>query len=509
MNDYVRIFDTTLRDGEQSPGCSMNTAEKLQLGHQLAKLGVDVIEAGFPISSPGDFEAVSRVASEVKGPIIAGLARAIQKDIDAVYQAVKHSERPRIHTFLATSPIHMEKKFNKTPEEILVMAVEAVKYARSLCPDVEFSAEDASRSEQDFLRRIVEAVITAGASTVNIPDTTGYAIPAEFGARIRDLMENVPNINEAVIAVHCHNDLGLASANSLAAVAAGARQIECTLNGIGERAGNTALEEVAMALRVRKNLFGVETRINTGEIYHSSRLLTQIIGVGVQPNKAIVGVNAFAHESGIHQDGMLKSPETYEIMTPESIGLPTNKLVMGKHSGRHAFRDRLAELGFKLADQELDDAFARFKALADKKKEVFDEDLIAVVEEGTHINEPIYTMKYMHTTAGTDTTPTATVILKTVAEEKKDSATGDGPVDALYKAIDRITGLSPRLESYSLSAITAGKDAQGEVAIRIKCDDERARGIGTSTDVVEASAKAYLDAVNRLLNQRRRLAEKR
>ncbi len=502
--DYVRIFDTTLRDGEQSPGCSMNTAEKLKVAQQLAKLHVDVIEAGFPIASPGDFEAVSAIAREVKGPVIAGLCRATQKDIDAAWGAVRHAAKPRIHTFIATSPIHMAKKLNKAPDAVLAQAVEAVRYARSLCADVEFSAEDAGRSDQAFLRRITEAVIAAGASTVNIPDTTGYAIPEEFGARIADLMAHVPNIGKAVIAVHCHNDLGMATANSLAAVKAGARQIECTLNGIGERAGNTAMEEVVMALHTRARYFGVETKIRTTEIWPASRLLTQIIGVGVQPNKAIVGANAFAHESGIHQDGMLKSPETYEIMTPASIGLPTNTLVMGKHSGRHALKKRLASLGCHLEGEALNAAFERFKRLADKKKEIFDEDLIAIAEtESESERPPAYAMTYLHTSSGTETIPTATVVLEQADGTKvQDAACGDGPVDAIYRVIDRLTGVRPKLTGYALAAVTEGADAQGEVNIRIEQDGLTVRGKGASTDVVEASARAYLDAVNRLLARR-------
>jgi len=480
----VLVFDTTLRDGEQSPGFSMNLAEKITLGRQLARLGVDVIEAGFPVASDGDFASVREIAREVRGPVIAGLARAVPADIDRCWDAVRHAARPRIHTFIATSDIHIEKKFGSTRDEILARAIEAVRYARGLCPDVEFSAEDAFRSDWDYLCRVVEAAIAAGATTINIPDTVGYAIPSEFGGLIRTIRERVPNIDRAVLSVHCHNDLGLAVANSLAAIQNGAGQVECTVNGIGERAGNASLEEVAMALKTRPALFLATTGVRTEEITRTSRLLVSITGIDVQPNKAIVGRNAFAHESGIHQDGVLKDARTYEIMTPESVGLTTAHLVLGKHSGRHAFSKRLETLGYELTKEQVASAFVRFKDLCDKKKEIFDEDLAALVEEEILAVPEVWGLEQLQTTSGTRAIPTATVVLRRGEETFQDSATGDGPVDAAYKAVDRITGLSGRLLTY---------------AIKVAFEDRELAARAASTDIVESSVRAYLAAINRLL----------
>ncbi|MDI3280721.1 MAG: 2-isopropylmalate synthase [Bacillota bacterium] len=500
----VRIFDTTLRDGEQTPGVSLNVEEKVEIARQLERLGVDVIEAGFPIASPGDFAAVQAVARQVRGPVIAGLARAVKGDIDRAWEAIREAERPRIHTFIATSPLHMERKLRKSPEEVLAMAVEAVRYARSLTPDVEFSAEDATRSEPEFLARVVAAAIEAGATTINIPDTVGYTLPAEFARLLTYLREAVPALAEVTLSVHCHNDLGLAVANSLAAVQAGANQIECTINGLGERAGNAALEEVVMALRTRSDLFGVRTGIVTEQIYRTSRLVSSLTGVPVQPNKAIVGANAFAHESGIHQDGVLKDRRTYEIMTPESIGLPKSRLVLGKLSGRHALRQRLQELGYTLPEEEFQRTYEKFLALADRKAEVADEDLIALVE-GEVVSVPAtYELEYLHVASGNTTVPTATVRLRRGEERLEEAACGDGPVDAVYRAIDRLTGVHTRLTEYSLKAVTGGKDAVGEVTVRIQDDGQVFIGRGASTDIIEASARAYLHALNKLLYERSR-----
>ncbi len=505
MDNRVVIFDTTLRDGEQCPGASMNLKEKLEVGRQLARLKVDVIEAGFPVSSPGDWESVNLIAREVEGPVVAGLARATEKDIEAAGTAVAPAKRKRIHTFIATSPIHMEMKLRKKPADVLAMAVKAVKFAKGFTEDVEWSAEDAGRSEIDFLVEIVEAVIEAGATTVNIPDTVGYQIPAEYGRIFAALRERVKNIDRCILSTHCHNDLGLAVANSLAALACGARQVECTINGIGERAGNCSLEEVVMALEVRKSLFGLTTGIKTDEIYRSSRLVSHITGFVVQPNKAIVGSNAFAHESGIHQDGMLKHASTYEIMKPEQVGVAKTNLVLGKHSGRHALKQRLADLGYTLDEGEIDAAFERFKVLADKKKEIFDEDLEAIVEEGSRFAE-IYSLDYLQVTAGNKTIPTATVELRTDRGPVREASTGDGPVDATYNAIDKITGLTVELADYSIKAITRGQDAMGEVSLIAVVNGTKVPGRGTSTDIIEASANAYINAINRFCAQARRNA---
>lgn len=502
QQDVIRIFDTTLRDGEQSPGASLNTSEKLEIARALELLNVDIIEAGFPIASPGDFEAVQAIAELVKKCTVAGLARSIEKDVRTACEAVKHAARKRVHVFCATSEIHMKYKLKRAREEILKMSVEHVKMAREMIDDVEFSPEDASRTDPGFLAEVVAAVIDAGASTVNIPDTVGYAVPAHFEGIIRMLKEKVPNIEKAIISVHCHNDLGLAVANSLAAVRAGARQVECTVNGLGERAGNCSLEEVVMALRTRADHFGVGTNINTQRIYPTSRLVSSLTGIPVQRNKAIVGENAFAHESGIHQHGMLAHADTYEIMKPEDVGIPASTLVLGKHSGRHALRDRLEQLGHRLSDEQLDRAFEVFKNLADKKKEIFDEDLDTIAEELASRAPAVWELELLQTTAGTGVVPTATVRMKKAdGTIVQDAATGDGPVDAVYSAIQRICDVSVRLTDYQIRAITVGKDAQGEVSLEIESDGEKVRGRGVSTDIIEASARAYLAAINRCLQR--------
>ncbi|MFH1379077.1 MAG: 2-isopropylmalate synthase [bacterium] len=498
--DKIIIFDTTLRDGEQSPGASLNITEKLEIAHQLKNLGVDVIEAGFPVSSPGDFEAVKTVAKQVKGVQICGLARAMKKDIQACWDAVKYCKTPRIHTFIATSDIHIKSKFKKTRQEILEMAVNAVKFARTLTANVEFSAEDAVRSDRRYLAAVVEAVIDAGAQTVNIPDTVGYSIPFEFGDLIKFLMDRVQNINKTTLSVHCHNDLGLAVANSLSAIQHGARQVECTINGIGERAGNASLEEIVMSLEVRKKIFGVTSSINTKEIYRTSRLVSSLTGIPVQPNKASVGGNAFAHEAGIHQDGILKERLTYEIMTPASVGVPSSQLVLGKHSGRHAFVKRLKELGISVKAGRIAALFEEFKKLSDKKKNVFDEDILLLAEKEMADMPETYTLHYLHTSSGSGIVPTATLRLKKDGQKiMQEAACGDGPVDAAYKAMDKIIGLHLKLQDYSLRAVSKGKDAQGEVNVRVEYNKKMVSGRGYSTDIIEASAKAYLNAVNRIL----------
>ncbi|PYM46708.1 MAG: 2-isopropylmalate synthase [Candidatus Rokuibacteriota bacterium] len=504
MMDRIIIFDTSLRDGEQAPGFSMNTQEKLEMARQLARLNVDVIEAGFPISSDEDFEAVREVAKQVGtlegAPIICGLSRVGLADIDRAWEAVKYAKRSRIHTFVATSDIHLKYKLRKSRAEVLKAAVDAVKHARAYCEDVEFSPEDASRTDFDYMCEVLEAVIDAGARTINIPDTVGYAIPEEWFNRIMKIREHVKNSSKAVLSVHCHNDLGQAVANSLAAIRAGARQIECTINGIGERAGNASLEEIVMALKTRKDFFEIDTQVRTEEIFKSSRLLSSITGVHVQPNKAIVGENAFAHEAGIHQDGVLKEKLTYEIMKPEDIGRAANKLVMGKHSGRAALAARLRELGFDLDEGELGKAFKRFKDLADKKKEIFDDDLISIVKDEIAQVPETYTLDYLHMISGTGIIPSATVRLKKDTEVFQDSGVGDGPVDAVLNAIDAITGLKGRLQDYQLRAVTSGKDAIGEVSVRVDFDGTVVPGKGSSTDVIEASARAYVNALNRLVH---------
>jgi len=502
--DRVYIFDTTLRDGEQSPGASLNHREKLEIAHQLALMNVDIIEAGFPIASPGDFNAVKEIAETIKGPTIAGLARCIEKDIVRCAEAVAPAEKPRIHVFLATSKIHREFKLKKAEDEILKQAAASVAFARTFVDDVEFSPEDASRTEPDFLAKVVEAAIDAGATTVNIPDTVGYAIPSEFGGLIKHLFDTVPNINDAIINVHCHNDLGLAVANSLAAVQAGARGIECTINGLGERAGNAALEEIVMALQTRQDQFGeLYTGIKTDRLYKVSRLVSQLTGMTVQRNKAIVGANAFAHESGVHQDGMLKERSTYEIMRPQDVGIEATELVLGKHSGRHAFKHHLTEMGLILSDEELERSYDRFIALADKKKQIYDDDLLMIAREEMIEATAVYVLDKLHVSTGTDTVPTATVRISKGDETFQDAACGDGPVDAALKTIDRITGIQGRLIDFSLQAITVGKDAMGEVSVRVSFETgEILSAKSASTDIVEAGARAYLSCVNRLASTR-------
>ncbi len=496
----VLIFDTTLRDGEQCPGASMGLREKLEVARQLARLQVDIIEAGFPIASPGDFEAVKAVAEQVKGPIIAGLARCLDMDIVRAAEAVAPAgKRGRIHVFLATSAIHRQFKLRKAKQEIVKQAVAGVKKARKYVADVQFSPEDASRTEPEFLAEVCRAVIDAGATTVNIPDTVGYAVPDEFGALIGYLHEHVPGIDQVTVHVHCHNDLGLAVANSLAAVKNGARGIECTINGLGERAGNCSLEEVVMAMRTRNDFYNLNAGINTREIFRASRLVSQLTGMVVQRNKAIVGANAFAHESGIHQDGMLKERSTYEIMMPEDVGISGTELVLGKHSGRHAFADHLNKLGFRLNAEELKLAFDEFIALADKKKTIYDDDLVAIVQQQMTEAPPIYTLQYLHVSTGSSTVPTATVRLKRNEEIVQDAACGDGPVDAALKTIDRICDLQGRLLDFALQAITSGKDALGEVSIRVDFGGHIVNGKASSTDIVEAGAKAYVNCINRYL----------
>ncbi len=499
MDEKIIIFDTTLRDGEQAPGASLNPAEKLEIAHALADLGVDVIEAGFPISSQGDLESVKQIARSMKGPVVCGLARAIKADIDAASEGVKYAKRPRIHVFLATSKIHMQYKLQKLEDEILRLAVESVSYAKRSCPDIEFSPEDATRTEPHFLFRVVESVIDAGATTVNIPDTVGYTDPEEYGNLIRAIKENVPNIDKAVISVHCHNDLGLAVANSLAAVRNGARQVECTINGIGERAGNASLEETVMAIKTRKDIFvGVTTGIDTRQIYKASRLVSKLTGFVVAPNKAIVGGNAFRHESGIHQDGVLKERSTYEIMKPEDVGFTGTGIVLGKHSGRHALSERLKELGFKLNDTELDKITVRFKALADKKKTIFDDDLISIVDDEIKLVKPIFGLESFEINSGTKITPSAIVNLKYKNKTVSATSCGDGPVDACYKAIDNITGVKGELQDYRIEAVTKGKDALGEVGVKLKAKGRVVTGRGSSTDIIEASIRAYLNALNKI-----------
>jgi len=499
MSERIRIFDTTLRDGEQSPGCSMNLQEKLALARQLERLGVDVIEAGFPIASEGDFEAVRRVAEEVRGPSICGLSRTGRLDVERAGRAVEPAARPRIHTFIATSDIHLRHKLRMSRQEVIEEVARAVAQARGYCDDVEFSAEDATRSDRDYLVQVFSVALEAGARTLNVPDTGGYTTPDEYAALIRYLIEHVPGSDRAVFSVHCHNDLGLAVANSLAAVHAGARQVECTVNGIGERAGNASLEEFVMALKVRPDVArGLDTGIVTREIYPSSRLLSSVTGVQVQPNKAIVGDNAFAHEAGIHQDGVLKAAITYEIMTPESIGRASNELVLGKHSGRHAFRDRLEELGFDVQGDEFERAFKRFKALADAKKVIYNEDLEAIVADSVIAVEDRFALKRLTITSGDATAPMASVEMLIDGESRKTVATGVGPVDAIFAAITQLTGTKSDLIKYQVHAVTAGLDAQGEVSVTIEENGRRVIGNGVHEDVMVASGKAYVHAINKL-----------
>ncbi len=499
--DRLIVFDTTLRDGEQSPGASMTRDEKVRIAKALERMRVDVIEAGFPAASEGDFESVQAVAQSVQESTVCGLARALDSDIEKAGEALRGGERTRIHTFIATSPIHMEKKLRMTPDQVVERAVEAVKLARRFTDDVEFSPEDAGRSEPDFLCRVLEAVIDAGAGTVNIPDTVGYNVPEQFGGLIRMLRERIPNADKAVFSVHCHNDLGLAVANSLAAVMNGARQVECTINGLGERAGNAALEEVVMTVRTRQDIFPCTVGIDTTQIVPTSRLVASITGFTVQPNKAIVGANAFAHESGIHQDGVLKSRETYEIMRAEDVGWSANRMVLGKHSGRNAFRSRLRELGIEFSsEEELNEAFARFKALADKKHEIFDEDLQALVTEaGTEAENERVKLVALKVCSETGEIPDARVTLCVDGAERQGRAQGSGVVDASFKAIERIVHSGTELQLYSVNNITSGTDAQGEVTVRLEKGGRIVNGQGADTDIVIASAKAYVNALNKIL----------
>ncbi|OAT82368.1 2-isopropylmalate synthase [Desulfotomaculum copahuensis] len=500
MTRRIYIFDTTLRDGEQSPGVSLNTGEKLQIARQLARLGVDVIEAGFPVASPGDFEAVRAIAREVRGVTVAGLARTSFHDIDRAWEALREAEQPRIHTFIATSDIHLQHKLRMSREQVIEAAAAAVRRAKGYVSDVEFSAEDASRSEPDFLCRVLETAIAAGATVINIPDTVGYAVPGEFARFIGEIRQRVAGMEKVVLSVHCHDDLGLAVANSLAAVAAGAGQVEGAINGIGERAGNVSLEEVVMALYTRRDQFDCTTGVHTEEIYRTSRLVSNLTGMPVQPNKAVVGKNAFAHEAGIHQDGVLKERTTYEIMNPKMVGISQSSLVLGKHSGRHAFRDRLAELGYDLSGDELNKAFGRFKNLADKKKDITDADLEAIVEDELRPVPVTYGLDYLHISSGTTVVPTATVGLKKGDELLEEAACGNGPVDAICRAVDKVTGVPCTLVSWGINAVTAGKDAIGEVTLKITENGGKPYiGRGISTDILEASAKAYVNAVNKLL----------
>ena len=493
----IIIFDTTLRDGEQSPGASLNNKEKLDIAKQLEALRVDIMEAGFPVSSPDDFHAVKTVAKEIKNVSVCGLARAVKKDIDVCYDAVKYAKKPRIHVFLATSKIHMKYKLRKAENEILKAAAWAVKYAKRKINDIEFSPEDASRTDTKFLYQVLEAVIDAGAKTVNIPDTVGYSTTYEFGSLIKNIRENVPNIDKAVISAHCHNDLGLAVGNSLAAVINGARQVECTVNGLGERAGNASLEEIVMSIATRKDIFDFKTGVKTNQIYKTSRLVSKLTGIFVQPNKAVVGANAFAHEAGIHQDGLLKERRTYEIMRPQDVGFGETKLVLGKHSGRHALKARLKKIGYNLTEKGMGKAFARFKKLADKKKEIFDEDLATIVEDEIGTSRKFYRLESFYVSSGNEVTPSAKVTLKYKGKNLTGYSTGDGPVDACYKAVEKVSGVKQKLLSYSLNAVTAGKDALGEVSVKVKVGKRIVNGRGASTDVIEASLKACLDALNK------------
>ncbi len=495
----IRIFDTTLRDGEQSPGASMNLAEKMEVAQALVDLGVDIIEAGFPIASPGDFEAVREIAQNIRGSVICGLARCNNEDIDRAWEALRHSEAPRIHVFLATSAIHREFKLKMDKQEIIERAIHGVSRAASYCSDVEFSPEDASRTELDFLCQVIEAAISAGATTVNIPDTVGYATPAHMAKVIRTLIERVPNIHKAVVSMHCHDDLGLAVANSLAGIEVGAGQIECTINGIGERAGNCSLEEVVMALRTRGDYYQADTRINSQRLVPTSRLVSNITGLQVPRNKAIVGRNAFAHEAGIHQDGMLKERTTYEIMHPEDVGFAKTDLVLGKHSGRAALADRAKALGYHLSGDELQRVFEAFKVLADKKKEVYDADIAALIDHQITDEADSWQLVSYQVTAGTGQTPSVTVTLKHGDRELSDTmAAGDGPVDAMFLAIERITGVTTVCRDFRVQAVTLGKDAQAEVNVELEHGGRLHRGRGVSTDSLEASGKAFLNAINRV-----------
>ena len=498
MKDRVIIFDTTLRDGEQSPGATMNAAEKMRLATQLEKLGVDAMEAGFPAASQGDFEAVKLIAGKIRNTQVTALARASKEDIDQAWGAIKEAAHPRIHTFIATSDMHLGHKLKMTRDQVIDAAVDAVRYARTLTGNVEFSAEDGSRSDPGFLCRVFEAAIEAGATTVNLPDTVGYAMPDEFAQLIGYIRQHTPNIHRVVLSIHCHNDLGLATANTLAGLKAGARQAEVTINGVGERAGNTSLEEIVMGLYTRKDLLGLNTNINATEIHSTSRLVSMITGIVVQPNKAVVGANAFAHEAGIHQDGVLKNPMTYEIMKPETVGLARNRLVLGKHSGRHAFKEKLQELGYDLSNGELNKLFDKFKGLADKRKEILDEDIEALVAEEILRVPDVYQLDYLNVVSGNVAVPTATVKLKILGSETLSAGFGIGPIDATFNTISKMVGSQAKLLRFSVNAISGGMDAQGEVTVRLKENGLVALGKGADPDIITASAKAYINGLNRL-----------
>lgn len=493
----VHIFDTTLRDGEQAPGASMTIEQKYEFAHQLARLGVDIIEAGFPVSSPHQFEASKLIADNVKGPVIAGLARAVEKDIDAVYEAIKGAETSRLHTFIATSPIHMKYKLKMEPDQVVENAVKAVTYARNKFAQIEFSPEDGTRSELPFLYRIIEAVIDAGATVINVPDTVGYTMPDEIGHIFSSIMNNVPNIDKAVLSTHNHNDLGMGVANTLAAINNGAGQAEVSMNGIGERAGNAALEELVMALNVRKDIHQVETNIDTKQLFYTSKMLSTIIASPIPRNKPIVGANAFSHESGIHQHGMLSNRETYEIMTPESVGREQSEMVLGRHSGQHGFTKRVKELGIILSDEQLATAFKVFLSIADRKKEVFDEDILQICGSVLGTESHFFSLDYFNVTSGNAAIPTATVRIKVKDESFEEAATGDGPISAIFQAIDKATGLSGRLEEFHVNAVSAGKQAIGEVSVLVEINENMYQGKGSSTDILKASARAYISALNR------------
>jgi 2-isopropylmalate synthase len=501
MTEKVMIFDSTLRDGEQTPGARLNQEEKLKIAKQLARLNVDIIECGFPVSSPGEFKAVQAIAKEVKGPVITALARTIQGDIDAVWEAIKYAEQPRIHTFLASSDIHMRNKLRKDPETLLQMGVDAVKYCKRYTADVQYSLEDATRSDLDYMCRVIEAVINAGATVINIPDTVGYAVPEQFGELIKNIKNRVPNIDKVTISVHCHNDLGLAVANTLIAVQNGARQVECNINGIGERAGNAALEEIAVGLLIRQDYFkSYRTDLNHRELYKTSRLVSNLTGIPIPVNKAVIGINAFAHSSGIHQDGVLKDMSTYEIISAELIGGKAAQMVLTARSGRHAVRHELQEMNFHPTELEFEALFASFLELADRKKEIFREDLEALMADRLAYAAPTYTLEYLQTVSGSRSIPAAVVKLKKDDEVFIQTDCGAGPIDAAYNAIDKITGITPRLETYNLRGVTEGRDALGEVSIMIKYNDKTIVGRGTSTDIIEASVRAYLNGINKLIS---------
>ena len=501
MKEKIYIFDSTLRDGEQTPGAKLNAKEKLEIARQLAKLKVDIIEAGFPISSPGDFEAVQAISREVKGPVITALARTVKEDIDCAWESVKESENPRIHVFLAASDIHMKYKLRKDPEDLLNTAVEAVKYAKKYTQDVQYSLEDATRANEEYMHKVITAVIAAGATTVNIPDTVGFAVPQEYGKLIKNIFDKVSNIHKATLSVHCHNDLGFAVINSLKAVENGARQVECNINGMGERAGNAALEEIVVAMQVREDYFNkYKTTLNLKEIYKTSRLVSNLSGIPIPVNKAVVGKNAFTHSSGIHQDGILKNKNTYEIINAELIGGQAGKMLLTARSGRHAVKHQLAELGYVLSDTNFEKFYLKFVELADKKKEIYHEDLEALTADQFALDYvPVYTLEYLQTISGTKSIPAAVVRLYRENDVFEEVASGAGPIDAAYNAIDKITNISPRLENYNLRAVTKGRKALGEVSIKINYQGKTIIGRGTSTDIIEASVKAYLNGVNKLI----------